>query len=509
MPHFVSVSIRAPLQLGNLVALVTLADGQSVRILLTDGAFCGELPAQPLHFQLTTLPEHEAEIVGAQQAGKPPTGSFVTYALEDLYETGVAIPRTGLLALSLFWGVHCHREFALLASGQTKRSGDGGAETLRFGSFEHIVCAERIGLGDDGLPLEFRGVRASFDHETFLPVGKKNLTFGEIIALAGDYYAHLDADAAQEFAWAWPDPVELTGVLDAEYRTATLVDDDPQTTTDILHAVESTKQGGQAELDQKSTMIELALSSSYPLRRYLALASQNHCHFASQPWNGDIDDRENAALRLYVGYHNRALRQATAAGGRRDVDGFFQALIVDAFGCHFLSDLFATGHIRTPRRILGAKYGVTKGALGMSHEMHCEDNKSGLWLTTRMSGLPRMVWRGYGDDQLLKPHAANHLWIVQRAVARSVAEVFAAYCGERLSTESTAMALIPVPLPAGQTPSPGDVLPDGSPAPQTDPNTYPLYCWLSDRQWVARRTGGPSVNQYVNHDEGKTKFSLS
>lgn len=508
MSHLLSVSLHAPLRLGNLVACVTLEDGQSVHVLLVEGAFFGEVPAKPVHLQLTTLPEHDANVAGTGQAMLPSSSAAVSFAIEDLYEKGTAVPVSGQLALSLFWGVHCHRELSLLAQPSDGRSG-ATAQSLRFGSFEHMVAAERVGLGDDGLPLAFRGIQASFDRETFLLVGGKKLTFGEIVALAGDYYAHFDAQAAQEFAWAWPDPVELTGLLDTEYRRPTLVDDEPQTVTDILQAVDATKQGGQAELDKKSTMVDLALSTSYPLRRYLALASQNHCHFASQPWNGQIDDRENAALRLYIAYHNRAMRQAETSGANKDVDGFFHALSVDAFGCHFLSDLFATGHIRTPRRILGEKYGVAKGALGMSHEMHCEDNKLGMWLTTRSNTSPRMVWRGYGDDQLLKPQAANHLWIVQRAVARSAAEVFAAYCGERIPAESSAMALIPVPLPAGQTPQPGDVLPDGSPAPQTDPNSYPLFCWLSESQFVARRTGRPSANEYVNQDKGNTKFSLS
>lgn len=509
MPHFLSVRLLAPLPTGDLVAAVTLRDGHTSLCLISNGYFEGEFPAEPTWFRLTTLPISEAEHRSAPQQAETPSTETLVCAVENLYEQGIAIPSSGLLSLSLFWGVHCHRELGLLADpSNSAHGGASSARTLRFGSFEHITTAERVGLGDDGLPLVYNGITAGFDRDTFLRVAGKKLTFGEIVALGGDYYAHLDSQAASDFAWAWPEPKELTGLLDTDYRNPTLADDDPQTTADILRAVDVTKQFGQEELDKRSTMIDLSLSTSYPLRRYLALASQNFCHFASQPYTGKIDDTENAALRLYFGYHLRALREAEVAGQNRDADALFQALTVEAFGCHFLSDLFATGHIRTPRRILGDRYGVYRGALGMSHEMHCEDNRSGLWLTTRGLTSPRIVWRGYGDDQLLKPQSAHHLWFVQRAVARSVAEVFARFCGVVLSECDCAVALIPIPLPAGQTPQPGDILPDGQPAPQRDPNSFPRYCWIPERQIVARRVGPSNVNLYVSHDEGHTTFAL-
>ena len=88
------------------------------------------------------------------------------------------------------------------------------SEGKRFGSVEHIACAAQVGLAsskDGGKALIISGIQAGFNHETLLPVGSKGLTFGEIVCLGGDYYAHFDAASAADmitarfdysFSWA-------------------------------------------------------------------------------------------------------------------------------------------------------------------------------------------------------------------------------------------------------------------------------------------------------------------
>jgi hypothetical protein len=511
MSSLLSVVMQSPLALGELVAELELQGGQKVLVLMQEGRFSGELPAPARRLRLTghgrdAVDAAYAECGAASELPEP----FATTSIEELFEKGIAVPADGRLSLSLTWGVHCHRPVTVAAEPREApaegasaqcRAAHRASRAVRFGSFEHITCAEFIGKDDFGRTLRFSNIEASFDKDLFLRVGDKKLTFGEILALAGDYYAHLDEQAAKEFSWAWPEASGLSALIDGDYRKTTMVEDGGEVTTAILNAVNETKDAGQAALDTNANLARLGANTDYPLRRYLALASQNHCHFAAQSATGQVDDGTNEALRLYRAYHGRALKEAEAARQNSDVAAFFQALVADAFGCHFLSDLFATGHMRVPRRVLTERYGVVRGALGMAHDMHCEDNNSGLWLTPRFASRQRVVWRGYGDDMLHKQEAGFHFLLVRRAVARSAAEVFARYCGVVIPEGKRAEDMIPVVLPAGETPRRGDVLPDGTPAPQTNPNTYPLYWWLPDKKVLGRRVGDASQGFYVDHDK--------
>lgn len=502
-----TVSLRSLVPLGNLVAEVVLADESRQLVLLENGDYQGVFPAQPVWLKLTARPA--AQGAAGTPLGSPPEPTAVR-GIEDLYEAnGAAIPQSGVLALTLVWGLHCHQvitlsrpedlDAALHAEEKTR-------DAVRFGTHEHIACAEFVGRDDDGESLVVNGDAANFDAETQFEFRGQKLLFGEITALAGDYYAHLDADAAQRFSWAWPVPSEGIEALAGDYRAPTLADDDPEVARHILDAVYEARD--QDTLDQKSNMARLGVLTRYPLRRYLALASQNFCHFANQFADGTVDDASNAALQLYRAYHARALKEAAAAGAAGNRSGLLQALVTDAFGCHFLTDLFATGHMRTPRAILSQRYGVIKGALGASHDMHCEDNNEGLWLTFRplpgqsaaVQG-PRTVWKGFGDNHLRSREAAAHFRLVRKAVARSAAEVFKRFHGQQVAPSAQAEALIPVALAAGQGPRSGDILPDGELAPQGQRNGYPLYVWLATSKIVARRIGKSDQNLYVNHDK--------
>lgn len=99
------------------------------------------------------------------------------------------------------------------------------------------------------------------------------------------------------------------------------------------------------------------------------------------------------------------------------------AYFLEAFACHFLTDLFSTGHMRTPRRLLHYTYfagigpGVNDGedvesgglvalsnplwkADQCARYMHDEDCANGLWVT-RARG--KASWPAYGDSQLFSP----------------------------------------------------------------------------------------------------------
>jgi hypothetical protein len=471
------ISVTSPLPSEPWTAVVELEGGGREHIRIENGWFEGEMPARPRRVTclLDAVPEARAS---ATRAPSESAASLLAVDVMGLFGRGVEVPENGRLDLQLLWLAPCDGV------------PDEAPEGKRFGSYEHTLCAERIGKNAAGGALEIEGIRAHFSSQWDFNVGGKSLRFGIIIALAGDFYAHLDDEAARDFAWAWPEVAGLRGWLAGDYRAMTLAGDN-EGNVDALHdhihhEVAGGQYGGLAEALN-------TLKLKHPMRRYLALASQNICHFACQ--NTGYSPENNPALSLYRAYHERALKEARAAGEAGDRDALDAALVADAFGCHFLTDLFASGHIRVPRDVLGERFGITKGALVMSKRIHDEDNREGLWVTPmKPSEGARVVWRAYGDDSLQIDEARAHLAQIQEAVRRSTAEVFAAYCAVRAGVSPQAMPaaedLVPVPLPPGEGPVDTDVSPDGTPLPDLPPNRPPLYKILDDGRVAERGRNG-------------------
>jgi hypothetical protein len=184
------------------------------------------------------------------------------------------------------------------------------------------------------------------------------LTYGEVVALAGDYYAT---------------PEELTEELTP--RVA-----------DAIRGVTPQDEG------------TFLLNTHRGWFDYASLANENQDHFAPRSW------------ARYAQHHAEALKLAAVD---RNLDA---ALVRNAFADHFLTDAFASGHLRVPRDALVG----LPGALP-TRRMHDEENVYGLWVQSA-SGF---VWRAYGDDHL----GANpvHLTLTAYAVGLSLQRIFKAY----------------------------------------------------------------------------------
>jgi hypothetical protein len=185
-----------------------------------------------------------------------------------------------------------------------------------------------------------------------------SLTYGEVVALAGDYYGS---------------PEELTDEL----------------TPAVAEAIR-----GVTPQDEGTFL----LNTHRGWFDYAMLANKNQDHFAPRSW------------ARYAHHHKEAL---TLALINRDLDA---ALVRNAFADHFLTDAFASGHLRVPRSALVG----LPGALP-TRKMHDEENVYGLWVQTA-SGY---VWRAYGDDHL----GTNpvHLTLTAHAVGLSLLRIFRAY----------------------------------------------------------------------------------
>jgi hypothetical protein len=134
----------------------------------------------------------------------------------------------------------------------------------------------------------------------------------------------------------------------------------------------------------KAEIVSLGITNGH----FGELALKNLVHFS--PWNWDqFSENHKQALALVdshmkQGQHNKHAIPA-------------EAVARTAFGLHFFTDSFSSGHMRVPRKDLGMK-----GALA-AKLMHDMDNMYGLWVTDGFG----QQWRAYGDGFLYGDSAGN------------------------------------------------------------------------------------------------------
>ena len=143
---------------------------------------------------------------------------------------------------------------------------------------------------------------------------------------------------------------------------------------------------------------------------YLELADRNYDHFGKE------------AVKTYLTAHEKALN--LAANAKTD-DELRTAYFVDGFGAHFLSDLFASGHVRVPRyeMALHCKNSVVLSTSLNAKAIHDEDGDSGL---TLINGRGES-WLAKGDKNYYTLENMADRQRVVAALQQSVDQVYTAY----------------------------------------------------------------------------------
>lgn len=170
----------------------------------------------------------------------------------------------------------------------------GGGGSAEFSGPEHKT------IGDAGSGRE----------DSTIPYGNPPtpLSFGDVVSLAGDYFETYEqmrdlgttAPGRAELHWArW----RCLGLSKAEEPA-------------VLQPI-------------KDSVVD----------RYLLLAGRNLSHFSAG----------GTAWQAYTLWHGKAIADALEAGQAADDAVWRRALTKDAFGDHFLTDMFSAGHVRTPR----------------------------------------------------------------------------------------------------------------------------------------------------------------
>ncbi|MCC2671837.1 MAG: hypothetical protein K0Q72_4308, partial [Armatimonadetes bacterium] len=144
------------------------------------------------------------------------------------------------------------------------------------------------------------------------------LTYGEMVALAGDFFESLSEIQTLSRSRAGKEQLRW-----ARWKALYQGSPPPEVSNDARQAVET---------------------------RYRTLAARNASHFS----------QGGQAQSNYQSYHQSALRLAFEAGasaGRHEQEGQWEAaLLNEAFGNHFLTDMFSSGHVRTPREEISRWY---------------------------------------------------------------------------------------------------------------------------------------------------------
>lgn len=239
------------------------------------------------------------------------------------------------------------------------------------------------------------------------------LTFGEIVSFAGDYFADSDnpiTGGLYDNLIAIPEnqfenPVEVVSqenllVLAENFKNTFMTLSSNWNAERIVNLVYK-YINGDLSLDE---VIQLGL------RRY-DLAVNNFDHFSPYSWYA------------YSIGHSIALKFAAEAGKTKKQDDLNYAYAIEAFAQHFLTDTFASGHIRVPLKSIRRFALFEKNALLLTKFMHDEDTKFGV----NLYNLNGDHWRAYGDSYYNDARNKKNITQLQKTQQLAIKQVYDAY----------------------------------------------------------------------------------
>lgn len=326
----------------------------------------------------------------------------------------------------------------------------GGGPVMLFASGEHSVIPLYLQYPNN----EWVNART---YKLVLAAPGQNglrLTYGQIIALAGDFYADPTRPISNQLGL----PAQKAQVM-ANFNSLAVTPASNAEATQLLAVMQdeiSASQLAEARGLQPSAPY-YAESGNWDLQyngitggsytdntdpgRYELIAATNWDHFGAD------------AITSYTAAHALALDLAVQA---KDSAGLDQAYAVNAFADHYLTDLFSSGHLRTPRRQLYERqYGPTGPVVDpkasawtpdsavsslLAKCQHDEDSLNGLWVRNAKGD----SWLCYGDDHYRDPQNYANAALVQQAVSLSTGEIYQAFDTKKLPASYAALQLCPL-----------------------------------------------------------------
>lgn len=361
------------------------------------------------------------------------------------------------------------------------------ASPIGFESPEHITIGENIFL-------QFSPDTAKTNKFLFTLPNGVILTYAEIMTLGGDFYGVVEKpialgqfpdDRKKRFENAYAtlaiDPnalLEVPKILaDIKLEMLQVQEgiDKGENPRDIYariatdHTVEwNCITGGFCASDSPGLPKD-AIHKIFFLKqgRYLKLSDTDYDHFEEFAWMS------------YTAGHSVALAKAIEAHNENDIKKLEEAYAMNAFACHYLSDLFSSGHMRTPHYLLSSLvFPSTLGSI-LTNYMHNEDNQSGLLVTNHRGD----KWKAYGDTCYLDARNQVNRDLLQQALQTSADEVFAVYTDGKNPTSDKVFPFVPDL----------ELLTRSS----EYINTSPLFFWDKQHKQLMRRT---HINDMTNFE---------
>jgi len=314
----------------------------------------------------------------------------------------------------------------------------------RAGAGPLVESGEHVFIGNDVTLFFEPGAGVSAANAPLHLANGLALQYGQVLALAGDFYGVPSApisdgaDHQARFRAAFSTlAVDPKARVEAP-RILAVMDEEAAAVAAALLAGKPASAAYAAlglSLSAKWNAITgggSPVSPWLPEGRYLQLAQVDWDHFG-----------ENAVVAYSAG-HQTALERAASARGESSPErrraGLEQAYALDAFAAHFLTDLFSSGHLRTPRKELYQLHQPSSLTGLLAKYMHDEDGANGLYVRNRRGER----WVSYGDDRYFDNVSSENVARIRRAVQASVDEVFDAYTSGTAATGGyAALALIP------------------------------------------------------------------
>lgn len=273
-------------------------------------------------------------------------------------------------------------------------------------------------------------------------VKNTRLSFGEIIALAADYFYHWKIGPCYpSISDDWDSNPTRSREIAAD-SVNLLQTDWEGFLEDVLAGIH----------EQGNIVKKAAVQGKDTAQVYKDIASRFDNYFTGVMKLGyavialcNPDHFGKDAERAYSSVHDVALDLAMAAGKTKDEAMLKKAYFTDAYAQHYLTDMFAAGHIRPPRRVLHSESldGHWMPGDRCTQKQHDEDGANGLWVTNKRGD----SWSCYGDKQFAQGRSAKNRQMVRSACQTSVDEIWTAFQTGVKPKPSNFEALQLTPLP--------------------------------------------------------------
>ncbi len=301
-------------------------------------------------------------------------------------------------------------------------------------------------------------------YEITLPGGNSNILVGDVVALAGDFFSTDDYEPIG-FGATTADNKGGEDECTKRFKNAyaNLFNPDKNKQQIVTDIVAHIRQEAEEHHEHFSFSVKLIKKKvheqtsniMYGLERadektlkgiwhspYFDLALKNFDHFGDE------------AKKAYIAGHKLALTKASAAGHEANAakkqELLKEALLLEMFACHFLTDLFAAGHLRTPRKellnhIMGkdlshmpdlktVPYADLVTAGFFAKKMHDEDGKNGVYvkidksLKTKQKDEKGSTFTASGDGNFFKLGTNNEYALrVCETVMLALSDLLLAY----------------------------------------------------------------------------------